>query len=155
MPDLRLAYLVSEKEHITLDEIRKLVCRVFASYFCEEWGYEKDLIHNLVDALYRGRLVEAETLNDDLDGEKPVEVTTLSGYEAEARYLSAIKRLHMENGADAAYAEEAAMWPDVLPMDAFWEPELLDVLAALEVGHDLIVGDYMTEMAKREKARGV
>ena len=79
MPDLRLAYLVSEKEHITLDEIRKLVCRVFASYFCEEWGYEKDLIHNLVDALYRGRLVEAETLNDDLDGEKPVEVTTLSG----------------------------------------------------------------------------
>ena len=61
----------------------------------------------------------------------------------------------MENGADAAYAEEAAMWPDVLPMDAFWEPELLDVLAALEVGHDLIVGDYMTEMAKREKARGV
>jgi hypothetical protein len=44
------------------------------------------------------------------------------------------------------------LWPDVLPMDAFWEPELLDVLAALEVGHDLLTSDYMCEMAKREKA---
>lgn len=153
MPDLRLAYLVAEKESITLDEIRKMICRVFAAYFCEEWGYERDLIRNLVDALYRGRLVEAETLNDDLEGEKPLDVTTVSGYEAERRYLDAVKRLYMENGADVRYAEEAAMWPDVLPMDAFWEPELLDVIAALEVGHDLLVSDYMVETAKREKAQ--
>lgn len=153
MADLRLSYMVAEKESITLDEIRKLICRVFASYFCEDWGYEKELIRNLVDALYRGRIVEADTLNDDLDGEKPLEVVTVSGAEAEERYLNAVKRLHMGNGADARYAEEAAMWPDVLPMDAFWEPELLDTLAALEVGHDLIVSDYLTEMAKREIAR--
>lgn len=153
MADLRLAYLVAEKESITLDEIRRLVCRVFASYFCEEWGYEKELIRNLVDALYRGRLIEAETLNDDLDGEKPIEVVTVSGYEAEARYLNAVKQLHMQNGADAAYAEELALWPDVLPMDAFWDPALLDELAALEVGHDLLVSDYMVETAKREKSR--
>lgn len=155
MADLRLAYLVAEKESITLDEIRKMICRVFAAYFCEEWGYEKDLIRNLVDALYRGRLVEAETLNDDLDGEKPLEVVTSYGRDAEKRYLDAVKRLHMENGADAAYAEECAIWPDVLPMDAFWDPELLDTLAALEVGHDLLVSDYMVETAKREKASRV
>jgi len=155
MADLRLAYLVAEKESITLDEIRKLVCRVFAAYFCEEWGYEKDLIHNLVNALYRGRLVAADMLNDDLDGEAPIEVVTLTGYAAEKRYLDTVKRLHMENGADAAYAEEMGLWPDVLPMDAFWEPELLDVLAALEVGHDLLTSDYMCEMAKREKAGAV
>ena len=153
MADLRLAYLVAEKESITLDEIRQLVCRVFASYFCEEWGYEKELIRNLVDALYRGRLIEAETLNDDLDGEKPIEVVTVSDYEAESRYLNAVKQLHIQNGADAAYAEELALWPDVLPIDAFWDPALLDELAALEVGHDLLVSDYMVKTAKREKSR--
>lgn len=153
MVDLKLAYIVAEKDSITIEEIRQLIRRVFAAYFCEEWGYEKELISNLVNALYAARLVEEDKLSDDSDGDTPPAwLTTLSNSEAENAYCEECVRLYMANGADRAFAEEASSWPDVLPLDAYWDRQMLNELAALEVGHDMLVGEVLGALSRRENA---
>jgi hypothetical protein len=150
MLDARMAYLAAEKESIEPEEIRRLICRVFAAYFCQEWGYETELVRNLVNALYKARLVEAELLDEAGDGGKKNDVVAFSGTAAETQYLSLVKQLHMDAGSDEIYAEEASTWPAMLPIDAFWDYETLREIAILDVGHDLLVSDYTSALAKKE-----
>lgn len=154
MVDLKLAYIIAEKDSITIEELRQLIRRVFAAYFCEEWGYEKELLGNLVNALHAARIVEVERLNENADDDTPVlaEISPLSDRAAEEAYVAESVRLYIANGADRAFAEEASFWPDVLPRDAFWDRETLHELAALEVGHDMLVGEVIGALAKKESA---
>lgn len=153
MTDLKLAYIAAEKDSITIDELRRLIRRVFASYFCEDWGYEKELICNLVNALYAARIVEAEALRDADDSGQLKEAEAVSGGAAEKIYCDEAIRLYMQQGADRLFAEEATMWPEVLPLEAFWDSHMLKELAALEVGHDLLVGDVLGALDKAERAK--
>jgi hypothetical protein len=154
MLDVRMAYLAAEKESISPEEIRRLICRVFASYFCQEWGYETDLLRNLVNALYSARIVEAQLIDENGDGGNKTNVLAFTGADAEQHYLALVKQLYMDNGSDELYANEIATWPEVLPIDAFWDYETLRAVAVLDVGHDMLVSEYTKALAKRELQAG-
>lgn len=143
--DARLAYLVTNKVPVTAEEIKALITRVFTGSFIEECGHEKSTIQHLVSLLYDLNVAAAEATaeNEDRDAVEYVE-----GNAAESLYVATAKTAYLENGFDANYAEEAASWHEVLPMNANWDPELLTSLARLEVGHDLVVMDVIKNMTQ-------
>jgi hypothetical protein len=150
MTDLRLTYLVANKDPLTETELRALILRVFAAHFCKEEGGETEVIQALTDALFEYRMAKAIKDDEDRkDGWETV-VGDITGVDAERYYLDTCIAAYKDSGFDAKYAEESAMWPDVLPMKATWDKEMLQALALLEVGHDLMTMDVMREMHNRE-----
>ncbi|NBT75138.1 hypothetical protein EBZ80_18280 [bacterium] len=142
--DLRLQYLIANKEPVTADMIEELLLRAFASSFCgeQEEAMASTTIAQLSGCLCSLRLAAAHDEDDDVK-EAAVEAKILRGPAAEQFYCNEVIRLYKANGADQLYAEEAATWPDVLVMDAEYMEGTLRQFAKIEVGHDLLVGDYL------------
>jgi hypothetical protein len=156
--DLRLRYMIANKEPVTADMLETLLLRAFASSFCGEQtdNMTATIIAQLSGCLCSIRLAEAYDDEDDTE-ESAVEAKILHGPEAEKFYCNEVIRLYKENGADQLYAEEAASWPDVLAMDNDYMEDTLRQFASLEVGHDLLVGDYLRATAvatAKERKRG-
>ena len=143
--DLRLLYMIANKEAITADIVEEWLLRSFAASFCTK--ETNDHCHSLIRAL-TNCLYEL-LLADDDEPEAPI---TLTGNAAEKFYCESSLNLYVENGYDRLYAEEAAVWPDVLPSDAHYTTDMLQKMAELEVGHDLLVGDYLRIMAQKRVA---
>jgi len=152
---LRMEFLAADKETLTVSEARDNVCRVFAAHFLDEdHAYDDDttteLLENLLTTLdclrYRVSDVAATMLAPRLKGE-----------EASQRYREHVIALYRACGFDKAYAEETAMWPDILPIENRWggdlrfgyDDETLERLARLEVGNDLWVLDATAAFAKK------
>ena len=149
--DLRLNYMMANKDPVTESELYDMIRRLFAAYLCGEDGIVTDLIQILVDAHFVLREdAAAQTVVDDAG--KPADVIELRDSAAEQCYVAAARAAYRAGGFNQQYAEEAAMWPDVLPLDCPWCPELLKDLAELEVGYELVAADYMRAMNKREWA---
>jgi len=146
--DLRLQYLVANKEPVTAELIEELLLRAFASSFCEKQDDETvaTIIAQLSGCLCTLRLADAHD-DDDNTAEAAVETKILRGPAAEEFYRNEVIKFYKANGADQLYAEEAASWPDSLVMDAEYLDETLAKFAAIEVGHDLLVGDYIRAAA--------
>jgi hypothetical protein len=142
--DLRLQYLVANKEPVTTDMIEALLLQAFANSFCDNQDDEKTatLIAQLSGCLCSLKLAEVYD-EDDSSAEIAVEAKILQGTAAEECYRNKVIKLYRANGADQLYAEEAASWPSSLAMDAEYMEETLHKFAEIEVGHDLLVGDYI------------
>jgi hypothetical protein len=138
--DARLAYLVANKTPITPDEISAIICRVFVGSFVDEAGYETTALEHLVALLYDMRATQ------EAEKDEGTIVPFVEGADAEMLYVETTRAAYLVNGFDAHYANEAASWPEVLPMNVRWDPDLLAVLARLEVGHDLVVMDVVRNM---------
>lgn len=149
--DLRLRYLIANKEPVTADMIEELLLRAFASSFCGEQEDEMTAttIAQLSGCLCSLRLAAAYD-EDDNTAETAVETKILRGVAAEDFYRNEVIKLYKTNGADQRYAEEAASWPDSLVMDAEYMEDTLIKFAEIEVGHDLLVGDYLRAHAAAE-----
>jgi hypothetical protein len=149
--DLRLLFIASNKEPVALAEIEALMLRAFASSFCiadvEEMA--GPTIGQLSNCYCSLQLAEAE---DGDGGDDTVYGKILRGAKAEDFYYSEVVRLYMENGADRLYAEESAEWPEMLPSDADYMPEILTKFAELDVGHELVVKDYLQARARARKS---
>ncbi|NDD52574.1 hypothetical protein EBZ39_01630 [bacterium] len=142
--DLRLQYLVANKEPVTAELIEELLLRAFANSFCENQDDEtiSTIIAQLSGCLCTLDIAAAHDDDDD-SAETAVESKILRGPAAEEFYRNEAIKLYKANGADQLYAEEAASWPDVLVMDAEYTEDTLRKFAKIEVGHDLLVGDYL------------
>lgn len=147
-PDLRLMYLAANKTVVTSEILEDLLLRTFAASFCETEDEitARIIISQLSECLCMLADYEYEKLCDAQ--EEPTAQTTpnvqpLAGNDAEDYYYRAVVELYVQNGYDKLYAEEAASWPEVLNVKTEYLPETLKKLAAIEVGHDLIVCDYL------------
>jgi hypothetical protein len=149
--DLQLQYMVANKEPVTAEVIEALILRAFANHFCDVDNAETagNVISSLCGCLCDMRLGEAYAAGEEQ--ETVVETQILSGSDAETCYCNEVIRLYCERGFDRLYAEESASWPDVLPMSSEYLENTLHKLAALEVGHDLIVLDYLRATAARKR----
>ena len=146
--DLQLQYVVTNKEAVTKEIIEALVLRAFAYHFRDYEATAGVIIARLSDCLCTMRLDEVSEANEDReDNEDEVEAQILRGAAANKCYRDEIIRLYLERGFDQLYAEEAAEWPDVLQMDADYLKETLHKMAEIEVGHDLIMGEYLRATA--------
>jgi hypothetical protein len=146
--DLRLHYLVANKEPVTAEIIEELLMRAFASSFCENQDDEmvSTIIAQLSSCLCTLRLAAVHD-EDDNSAEAAVEAKILRGPAAEEVYRNEVIKFYKANGADQLYAEEAASWPDTLVIDAEYMEDTLRKFAFIEVGHDLLVGDYIRAAA--------
>lgn len=144
-PDLRLAYLIANKDLLTIEQAEETILRAFAASFCDNDDSSpevaKIVITNLLNCLNQLRQYEYEQLSD-INEEYPAP-ETLTGTVAETYYLQLISDRYKANGYDKLYAEEIASWPDALDLKADYSRDLLERFADLEVGHDLIVSDYL------------
>jgi hypothetical protein len=149
--DLRLAYIAANKEPVTVELLETLLLRAFASHFCGEESDESTgmTIEQLSGCICSCRLGAAYDEDDDT-AEKEFETQILSGPAAEDFYRKEVIALYTANGYDKHYAEESAAWPDVLPMGADYTKDMLQKMAKLEVGHDLLVIDYMRATANQK-----
>jgi hypothetical protein len=149
--DLQLQYMVANKEPVTEEVIEALILRAFANHFCDVDNADAagNVISSLCGCLCNMRLGEAYEAGEEQ--ETVVETQILSGPAAETCYCNEVIRLYCERGFDKLYAEESASWPDVLPMGDEYLEETLHKMAALEVGHDLIVLDYLRATAARKR----
>ena len=138
--DVRLAYLVANKTPVTPEELKAIICRIFVGSFVDEGGYETSMLEHFVAMLYALNVAIANEEEENTD------VKFVEGSDAESLYISVSKTAYIENGFDVAYANEAAAWPELLPMVVRWDPDLLSMLARLEVGHDLVVMDVVRNM---------
>lgn len=150
--DLRLRYIVANKELATAETLREMALRAFAASFCDDdnVGRAEVVVSALSQALIDLAGEERTRLLDELDDgdpEPPETPAWFSGAGAEDFYYKAVVRLYREAGFDQKYAEEAASWPDVLNHATRYPVDLLVDFAKLEVGHDLLVGDYIRAAA--------
>jgi hypothetical protein len=152
VPDLQLQYMVANKEPVTPEVLEALILRAFAHHFCDVGNEDTagTIISQLCGCLCTIQLGEAYEESEEKENE--VEARILHGPAAEKCYRDEIIRLYRERGFDQLYAEESADWPDVLPMSAEYLEETLHKMAALEVGHDLIVIDYLRATAAHRQA---
>jgi hypothetical protein len=148
--DLRLRYIVANKELISSDQLREIALRAFAASFAEEHNTEKAaiVISAATSALVALMKLQYEELCDELEfDQRPDAPTSFSGVNAETIYCHTAIEHYRKAGFDQKYAEEAASWPDVLDYRSAYPADLLRDFAALEVGHDLLVGDYLRSAA--------
>ena len=150
--DLRLLYLAADKTPVSAADLEAIILRAFAAHFCGEMPDDnaRDILEYTTNCLAQICVNEARRETDD--EQQLDEITTvLQGDRAEKFYADRAAQLFVEAGDDELYANEIASWPDVLPRGALWRPYMLEKLAKIEVGHDLLVRDYMTAMAKRNQ----
>lgn len=145
--DLRLRYIMANKELASPETLREMALRAFAASFCDDDQVAPAEV--VISALSRALLDLAELAYreacDELedDQQEPQAPIWFSGAGAEDFYHKAAVRCYIDAGFDKRYAEEAASWPDVLNHDTRYPVDLLVDFARLEVGHDLLVGDYI------------
>jgi len=149
--DLRLRYVMANKELVSVEALRKTALRAFASSFCtdENIASAEIVISAVSKALLDLAEIKHQELCDDLEDAEPKPDSPIwfSGAGAEDFYYKVAVRLYQESGFDRKYAEEAASWPDVLNHATRYPVDLLLDFAKLEVGHDLLVGDYVRAAA--------
>lgn len=148
--DLRLRYIVANKTLIDAEELREIALRAFAASFADEEKVEKAsiVIPAVASALIALAELEYKELDEELEyDQRPDAPTSFKGVNAETLYRTAVIELYRQAGFDQKYAEEAASWPDVLDYNAAYPGDLLRDFAKLEVGHDLLVGDYLRAAA--------
>lgn len=145
--DLRLRYIMANKELASPETLREMALRAFAASFCDDDQVAPAEV--VISALSRA-LLDLEELAyreacDELedDQQDPPAPMWFSGDGAEDFYHKAAVRCYIDAGFDKRYAEEAASWPDVLNHATRYPVDLLVDFARLEVGHDLLVGDYI------------
>lgn len=149
--DLRLRYIVANKEIATAETLCEMALRAFAGSFADDDTIGKAEI--VISALSRAlldlaELAYQEACEDLEDAENaPPSPVWFSGSSAEDFYYKASVRCYLDAGCDKRHAEEAASWPDVLNYDTRYPVDLLVDFARLEVGHDLLVGDYIRAAA--------
>lgn len=146
--DLRLRYIMANKELASAEKLRETAVRTFAASFCDDNVAPAEIIISaLATALVNLAELKYQEACDDLeDGEEPPQGPISfsgSGSGAEDFYCKAMIRAYTDAGCDRKYAEEAAGWPDVLNFATRYPADLLVEFARLEVGHDLLVGDYI------------
>jgi len=147
--DLRLHYIMANKELASAETLREMALRAFAASFLDDDNVAPAEI--VISALSRAlvdlaELKYQETCDDIEDGQEPPPGPISfsgAGSGAESFYIKAMIREYKAAGFDQQYAEEAAGWPDVLNFATRYPAELLAAFAKLEVGHDLLVGDYI------------
>lgn len=128
-------------DELTVDDLEEMINKVFVASFDFEYGFEADLIRALVDARYH--LLDYDNQDDE-------SIPTLDKTEAENWYLKCQKEMYMQAGCEEGYAEESSSWPDVLPLNADWDADLLKTLARKEVAHHFVVMEQVrAEMEKR------
>jgi hypothetical protein len=148
--DFRLRYIVANKTLIDAEELREIALRAFAASFADEEKVEKAsiVIPAVASALIALAELEYKELDEELEyDQRPDAPTSFKGVNAETLYRTAVIELYRQAGFDQKYAEEAASWPDVLDYNAAYPGDLLRDFAKLEVGHDLLVGDYIRAAA--------
>lgn len=149
--DLRLRYVVANKELASADTLREMALRAFAASFCDDDNVAPAgiVISALATAIVELAELKHQEACDELeDGqEAPPGPTSFKGGNAEEVYYKAAVRAYRSAGCDQKYAEEAASWPDVLNNTTAYPSDLLVEFARLEVGHDLLVGDYIRAAA--------
>jgi hypothetical protein len=151
--DLRLRYVMANKELASDETLREMALRAFAASFCDDDNVAtaEIVISALATALVNLAELKHQEVCDDLedDQEPPPGPVWLSGSGsgAEDFYYTAMIRAYTDAGFDRKYAEEAAGWPDVLNFETRYPANLLVDFARLEVGHDLLVGDYLRATA--------
>jgi hypothetical protein len=151
--DLRLSYIAANKEPVTIELLEELLLRAYASHFCgEDDGADitGTIIAQLAGAICTLRLAIAYD-EDDSSQEDAVEQQILRGPDAEAFYCKKVAEFYTAHGYDDTYANEAAQWPDLLAMDAEYSTDILTKMAKIEVGHDLLVIDYLRATANQKK----
>lgn len=145
--DLRLRYIVANKELATADTLRETALRAFAASFCDDEKIEQAeiVVSALSQALVDLAELDHQAACDELeDGQpQPTGPVSFRGENAENFYHAAVVNLYKAAGFDQHYADEAASWPDVLNHKTAYPGDLLREFAKLEVGHDLLVGDYI------------
>jgi hypothetical protein len=144
--DLRLRYIVANKELITEEQLREIALRAFAASFADEGTVEKVsiVLPTIAKALIDLAELRHKELDDELElDQRPDAPTSFKGINAETIYRFTAIECYKQAGFDQNYAEEAASWPDVLDYNATYPGDLLRDFAKLEVGHDLLVGDYI------------
>lgn len=151
--DLRLRYVMANKELASAETLREMALRAFAASFCDDDNVAtaEIVISALSTALVNLAELKYQEACDDLeDGQEPPPGPISfsgSGSGAEDFYYKAMIRAYTDAGFDRKYAEEAAGWPDVLNFATRYPADLLVDFARLEVGHDLVVGDYIRAAA--------
>jgi hypothetical protein len=149
--DLRLRYIIANKTLIEADELREIALRAFAASFADENKIEQAsiVISAVAEALTDLAKLQREELEDELEpGSRADAPTSFKGVNAETIYCATAIECYKQAGFDQKYAEEAASWPDVLNHSTTAYPaDLLRDFAKLEVGHDLLVGDYIRAAA--------
>lgn len=147
--DFRLRYIMANKELATAETLREMALRAFAASFCDDDNVAaaEIVISAMAKALVELAELKYQEACDDLeDGQEPPPGPVWlsgAGSGAEDFYYKAMIRAYTDAGCDRKYAEEAAGWPDVLNFATRYPADLLVDFARLEVGHDLLVGDYM------------
>lgn len=150
--DLRLLYLAANKTAVTAEELETIILRAFAAHFCGDADEDvvRDILEYTANCLAQVRVHNARetgTEEQQLDDAVPV----VQGAAAEKYYTDYVVQLLIANGDDKLYAEESASWPDVLPYGALWCPDVLEKIAKLEVGHHLLVRDYLQATVQRRQ----
>jgi hypothetical protein len=148
--DLRLRYIVANKTLIEAEELREIAMRAFAASFADEGAVEKAsiVIPAVASALIDLAELQYKELDEELEqDQRPDAPTSFKGINAETIYRATAIECYRQAGFDQKYAEEAASWPDVLDYNAAYPGDLLRDFAKLEVGHDLLVGDYIRAAA--------
>lgn len=144
--DLRLYYLVANKELASAADLREIALRAFAASFADENSVEKAsiVISAVAQSLVDLAELQRKELDEETEHEQQAETpTSFKGVNAETIYCHTVVEYYRQAGFDQKYAEEAASWPDVLDYNATYPGDLLRDFAKLEVGHDLLVGDYI------------
>lgn len=145
--DLRLRYIMANKELASAETLREMVLHAFAASFCDDDQIAPAEV--VISALSRALLDLAELAHKEHceeleDGQQePQAPIWFSGVGAEDFYHKAAVRGYLDAGFDKRYAEEAASWPEVLNHATQYPVDLLVDFARLEVGHDLLVGDHI------------
>lgn len=149
--ELQLRYVMANKELASTDTLREMALRAFAASFCDDDNVApaEIVISALVTAIVNLAELKHQEACDELENgqEAPPGPTAFKGGNAEELYYKAAVRAYKAAGCDQKYAEEAASWPAVLNSATAYPPDLLAEFARLEVGHDLLVGDYIRAAA--------
>lgn len=155
---LRDDYMRADRDPVTSNDLASLIRRSFAAQLADNGAYTDEehanLIKNLLESHHASQVAEARAKDDDRDADEDfTDVYTVTGDRAERWYVDAYVAAYVEEGSDEAYAREGAMWPDSLPRNAPWNPELLADLARLETGQDLVTGDYIRACIRQEEKK--
>jgi hypothetical protein len=151
---LRENFLMADRDPVTEETLASMIRRSFATCDFDD-SESAEIIQHLVEAHYAYRLAAAAAKDDDLDLDAGTTlVPEVQGDKAEQCYFDAYIAAYKTEGAHEDYARESAWWPEALPLQAPWDPELLAELAKFQVGHELVSMDYTRALIQREQLNG-
>ena len=148
---VKLAYLMRHGNGFNIGALREMIYDAFTAALDGELsGASALVIHGLVAALYNYRMADEPELGEPEKWEKTY---FDKPEEAEQYFCDRLRAIFKANKLNADLMEDYCSWPDELDLNATWDRELLNELAAIQAGRDLVVRDQLRQLAESERAK--